>query len=96
MVQMMTVPMPDLGILALPQRRLWAELATPDHFTLYRGTALALRLGHRSSVDYYDDVPASPIGVRDRLSAAVGSVDPIAPPKPTPHVKRPPEDGGAS
>jgi hypothetical protein len=26
--------------------------ATPDHFTLYEGTALALRLGHRQSVDF--------------------------------------------
>ena len=36
-----------------PQRRLWAELdQTPDHFTLYGGTALALRLGHRQSLDF--------------------------------------------
>jgi hypothetical protein len=43
-----------LDILPLPQRALWAELdATPDHFTLYGGTALALRLGHRRSVDFY-------------------------------------------
>jgi hypothetical protein len=32
---------------------LWAELgATPDHFTLYGETALALRLGHRQSADF--------------------------------------------
>jgi len=32
----------------LPPRALWAEPdATPDHFTLYDGTTLALRLGHR-------------------------------------------------
>lgn len=32
---------------------LWSELgATPDIFTLYGGTALALRLGHRTSVDF--------------------------------------------
>ncbi len=36
-----------------PQRTLWPELtATPDAFTLYGGTALALRLGHRVSVDF--------------------------------------------
>jgi hypothetical protein len=36
-----------------PPRALWAEPdATPDHFTLYDGTALALRLGHRQSVDF--------------------------------------------
>lgn len=36
-----------------PQRTLWPELAaTSDVFTLYGGTALALRLGHRASVDF--------------------------------------------
>lgn len=44
---------PRLDILPPPQRGLWTELdATPDHFTLYGGTALALRLGHRQSVDF--------------------------------------------
>ncbi len=44
---------PRLDILPPPQRALWPELdATPDHFTLYGGTALALRLGHRQSVDF--------------------------------------------
>jgi hypothetical protein len=44
---------PRLDILPSPQRALWPELdATPDHFTLYGGTALALRLGHRQSVDF--------------------------------------------
>jgi hypothetical protein len=44
---------PNLDILPAPQRALWPELAaTPDTFTLYGGTALALRLGHRSSVDF--------------------------------------------
>jgi Nucleotidyl transferase AbiEii toxin, Type IV TA system len=44
---------PCLDILTPPQRTLWAELeATPDHFTLYGGTALALRLRHRQSVDF--------------------------------------------
>jgi len=44
---------PRLDILAPPQRALWPELdATPDHFTLYGGTALALRLGHRQSLDF--------------------------------------------
>ncbi|MEI7823673.1 MAG: hypothetical protein WCI01_00125 [Chlorobiaceae bacterium] len=43
---------PDLSILPPPQLRLWPELdATPETFTLYGGTALALRLGHRTSVD---------------------------------------------
>src|SRR5215467_10748730 len=44
---------PRLDILPPPQRTLWPELdATPDRFTLYGGTALALRLGHRASVDF--------------------------------------------
>jgi hypothetical protein len=44
---------PRLDILPPAQRALWAELdATPDHFTLYDGTALALQLGRRRSVDF--------------------------------------------
>jgi len=44
---------PRLDILPPPQRALWPELdATPEHFTLYGGTALALRLGHRQSLDF--------------------------------------------
>src|SRR6516164_11332451 len=44
---------PRLDILPPPQRALWPELdATPDRFTLYGGTALALRLGHRQSLDF--------------------------------------------
>jgi hypothetical protein len=35
------------------QARLWRELAAlPDPFVLYGGTALALHLGHRNSVDF--------------------------------------------
>ncbi len=44
---------PNLGTLPSQQRRFWPELAaTPNNFTLYGGTALALRLGHRASVDF--------------------------------------------
>jgi hypothetical protein len=44
---------PRLDILPLPQRRLWDELsAVPKEFVLYGGTALALHLGHRESVDF--------------------------------------------
>ena len=40
-------------ILPAAQRRLWDEgLGVPGHFVLYGGTALALRLGHRQSVDF--------------------------------------------
>ena len=42
-----------LDILPLPQRQLWLALASvPNHFVLYGGTALALRLAHRASVDF--------------------------------------------
>jgi len=44
---------PRLDILPPPQHVLWDELgATPPEFTLYGGTAIALRLGHRQSVDF--------------------------------------------
>ncbi|MEO8705219.1 MAG: nucleotidyl transferase AbiEii/AbiGii toxin family protein [Kofleriaceae bacterium] len=44
---------PDMAILPQPQRALWAELvAVPARYVLYGGTALALRLGHRSSADF--------------------------------------------
>jgi hypothetical protein len=49
----MAILEPNLIILPPPQRRLWPDLdATPDHFTLYGGTALALRFGHRASADF--------------------------------------------
>lgn len=44
---------PRLDILPAAQQRLWPELAqTPRHFTLYGGTAIALRLAHRQSIDF--------------------------------------------
>ena len=44
---------PRLEILPAAQRALWPELAeTPADFTLYGGTAIALRLAHRQSADF--------------------------------------------
>jgi hypothetical protein len=44
---------PKLEILPHAQRRLWTELnGVPEDFHLYGGTAIALRLGHRQSVDF--------------------------------------------
>jgi hypothetical protein len=44
---------PRLDILPAAQRRLWPELSeVPDEFVLYGGTALALHLGHRTSIDF--------------------------------------------
>jgi hypothetical protein len=61
---------PRLDILPAAQRALWPELgATPPEFTLYGGTAIALRLGHRASADFdfFGSRPFDP----DRLLAAV-------------------------
>lgn len=44
---------PRFDALPVAQQRLWPELAqTPSHFILYGGIAIALHLGHRSSVDF--------------------------------------------
>ena len=45
---------PRMDILPPAQRRLWPELrpVTALGFVLYGGTAIALRVGHRSSVDF--------------------------------------------
>jgi hypothetical protein len=44
---------PRLEILPAAQRELWNELsAVPSEFVLYGGTALALHLGHRDSLDF--------------------------------------------
>lgn len=44
---------PKLEVFPGAQRRLWDELRhTPKRFVLYGGTALALRLAHRSSEDF--------------------------------------------
>jgi Nucleotidyl transferase AbiEii toxin, Type IV TA system len=57
---------PRLDILPPAQRRLWPQLsATPPEFTLYGGTAIALHLGHRSSVDFdfFAATPFAPNGL---------------------------------
>lgn len=45
---------PHLEILPPPQRAFWDEHAgsIPDGWVLYGGTAIALRYGHRSSIDF--------------------------------------------
>lgn len=61
---------PRLDILPPAQRALWPELAViPEHFALYGGTALALRLGHRVSADF-DFFSAQPFDP-DRLAGSV-------------------------
>jgi len=61
---------PRLEILPAPQRRLWDELVeTPKEFAPYGGTAIALQLGHRESVDFdfFGSRPLDP----DRLAPAI-------------------------
>jgi hypothetical protein len=49
----MTPFVPRLDILPPAQAALWPELSnTPPEFTLYGGTAIAVQLGHRQSVDF--------------------------------------------
>ncbi len=44
---------PRLDILPALQRKVWNELGEiPSDFILYRGTAIALHLGHRESIDF--------------------------------------------
>jgi hypothetical protein len=44
---------PHLEILPEPQRELWPQLAPlAADYVLYGGTAIALRLGHRASIDF--------------------------------------------
>lgn len=60
-----------LEILPQAQRRLWQELReTPRAFVLYGGTALALRLGHRTSedFDFFSNQPFSPDYLRRAIS----------------------------
>ena len=44
---------PKLDILPPPQKILWEEFSTvPKEFILYGGTAIALQIGHRESIDF--------------------------------------------
>lgn len=61
---------PRLDILPAQQRALWPELAAiPGRFVLYGGTAIALRLGHRVSVDF-DFFSSGPLRLDGLLAAA--------------------------
>jgi hypothetical protein len=67
---------PRLDILPPAQRALWAELdATPDHFTLYGGTAVALRLGHRQSIDFdfFSRTPFDPAALAHEIPYLAGA-----------------------
>jgi hypothetical protein len=61
---------PALGILPPSQLAFWEEEKRfPEHFVLYGGTALALRLGHRQSLDF-DFFSSAPFTAHE-LSAAL-------------------------
>jgi hypothetical protein len=62
---------PRFEILPAAQRRIWPELspATKLGYVLYGGTAIALRLGHRQSVDF-DFFAARPVD-QAKLRAAM-------------------------
>lgn len=63
-------------ILARAQRRFWEELAPnlPRHWVLYGGTAIALRYGHRKSVDF-DFFSDQPLGEKQLRAALPLLVD---------------------
>lgn len=67
---------PHLKILPNAQMALWPELVEiPQHFVLYGGTALALRMGHRESLDFdyfssEDLIPGELLGNLSLLNGA--------------------------
>jgi hypothetical protein len=65
---------PKLGVLPPAQREIWTSLASAPHlnFVLYGGTAIALHLGHRQSLDF-DFFRSEPLD-KDQIRAAFGFV----------------------
>jgi hypothetical protein len=62
--------LPHLEILPPAQLRLWHELdQVPPEFTLYGGTAIALQLGHRQSVDFdfFGNRPFDPTSLQSSI-----------------------------
>jgi hypothetical protein len=67
---------PRFDILPEAQRRLWPELSSiPGQFVLYGGTAIALRLGHRASVDFdfFTETPLDHRALRARTTFLAGA-----------------------
>ncbi|HEV7877383.1 nucleotidyl transferase AbiEii/AbiGii toxin family protein [Bradyrhizobium sp.] len=65
---------PKLGVLPPAQREIWTSLepAPQLNFVLYGGTAIALHLGHRESLDF-DFFRSDPLD-KDRIRAAFGFI----------------------
>lgn len=60
-----------LDILPKEQQVLWKELyQTPEYFTLYGGTALALQIGHRISIDFdfFTNEKFNPQDIKNEIS----------------------------
>ena len=67
--------LPRLDILPASQRKVWAELSgIPPEFTLYDGTAVALHLGHRQSIDFdfFGNHPFAPLDLAASLKLLEG------------------------
>lgn len=65
-----------LSVLPSPQRALWDELSSiPEEFVLYGGTAIALQLGHRQSVDFdfFARADIDPLRLIERIDFLAGS-----------------------
>ena len=60
----------NTNMLLDPQKRLWEKLhTTPSDFVLYGRTALALRLGHRESIDFdfFSQSPFDPEMLKEKI-----------------------------
>jgi Nucleotidyl transferase AbiEii toxin, Type IV TA system len=66
---------PKLGVLPAAQREIWTGLASAPNlnFVLYGGTAIALHLGHRESLDF-DFFRSEPLD-KDQIRAAFGFIN---------------------
>jgi len=66
---------PKLGVLPPAQREIWTSLASAPNlnFVLYGGTAIALHLGHRESLDF-DFFRFEPLD-KNQIRAAFGFID---------------------
>jgi hypothetical protein len=66
---------PKLGVLPPAQKEIWTSLAPAPqlNFVLYGGTAVALHLGHRESLDF-DFFRSEPLD-KDQIRAAFGFID---------------------
>ena len=67
---------PIFSSLPPAQRRLWNELrSVPEEFVLYGGTAIALHLGHRQSVDFdfFSNLPFEPSELTAKLPFLPGA-----------------------